>query len=112
MRKKFRRRKPNIKPPKYEKNLHRTMREKFASVLELPPIVPGVPSRIELHSNRELIIEGCKEILEYDENLIRINLGKINIQIMGNYLALRGITDDSVVIEGIIQSLDFQENIK
>ncbi len=33
------------------------MREKFASVLELPPIVPGVPSRIELHSNRELVIE-------------------------------------------------------
>ncbi len=31
---------------------------------------------------------------------------------MGNYLALRGITDDSVVIEGIIQSLDFEENIK
>ena len=36
----------------------------------------SVLPRMEFCGNREVTIDGSKGVLEYDENLIRINMGK------------------------------------
>ena len=37
----------------------------------------SVLPRMEFCGNREVTIDGSKGVLEYDENLIRINMGKM-----------------------------------
>ena len=51
--------------------------------LDLPEILsPGVP-HIEMQGNREIIIDGCRGILEYDEDRIKLNAGSLVISFQG-----------------------------
>ena len=62
---------------------------------------------IEMKSNRELIIEGGRKIEEYDENLIKIKVKKMAISVFGKNLEIRCLNYDSLVISGIICSVEF-----
>ena len=89
--------------PQYKK----TNIEKIESALELPSGMFGGLAHIELSGNREAIIEGCKGVLEYDENLVRINTGKMIIRFLGRDLTIRNLTDNSAIIEGYITSIEY-----
>lgn len=80
---------------------------KAAKILELPvDLVTGMV-HFEFSGNREVIIEGCRGILEYDENIICIDTGKMTARFMGRGLELRNFTDHSAVIDGFISSVEF-----
>ena len=85
----------------------KTKTEKLESALELPSGLFAGLAHLELNGNREAIIEGCKGVLEYDENLIRINTGKMTIRFIGRELALRNLTEDTAVIDGYITSIEY-----
>ncbi|HHZ06686.1 MAG TPA: sporulation protein [Clostridiales bacterium] len=62
---------------------------------------------LEMKSNREVTVEGCKGILEYDKEIIRINTGGMVISFKGRGLNIKCLTISSVVIEGFITAVEF-----
>ena len=75
--------------------------------LELPVGSLSDVARIELSGNRRAVIEGCRGIVEYGEETIRLNTGGGVVRFMGRGLSMSCMTEDSAVIEGIILSLEY-----
>lgn len=69
-------------------------------------ILPVLPY-IEMKSNREVLVDGCKAILEYDQEIIRINTGNLVISFVGRGLNIKCLTVSSIVIEGFITKVEF-----
>ena len=82
-------------------------KEKLACAMQLPmPAIMDL-SHFALNGNREAVIDGCKGIIEYDENMIKLNTGKMITKFLGRRLNIKCLTPDSLVIEGIITSIEF-----
>lgn len=62
---------------------------------------------IELCGNRELSVDGCRGILDYDMEMIKINCGKMVLKVTGRNLVIRCMTRDSMIINGFILSVEF-----
>ncbi len=62
---------------------------------------------IELNGNRELSVDGCRGILDYDMNLIKINCGKMVLKITGRNMTIRCMSQESVLVDGFILSVEF-----
>ncbi len=85
----------------------RVIKEKMSEILELPrEIVLDVP-KIILVGNNDLSIENYKGIIEYSDSLIRINTNEYIIKIQGQQLEIRTITDEEIIIKGLITTVDF-----
>ena len=63
--------------------------------------------RIEMTGNREIIIDGCKGVIEYTENNVRISLGESIMSISGDSLIIQSFDNDVVIITGQISDIDF-----
>ena len=68
-------------------------------ILEIPAI--------DMVSNREISIWGTKGVIEYTEELIRLNCGDIIVLIKGINLSMKALSVEDVIINGIISSLEF-----
>ena len=79
----------------------------MARALELPAALAGDSPHIELLGNREVTVDGCKGILEYDDGFIRLNLGKTVLRLTGRDLMITALSDRTAVIEGYILSIEF-----
>lgn len=64
---------------------------------------------IEMKSNREMIIEGCKQIDEYDENVVKVKTTKMDISVFGRNIEIQCLNSDSLIISGIICSVEFSK---
>jgi sporulation protein YqfC len=63
--------------------------------------------RIEMTGNREAVIDGCKGVVEYAENSIRLSLGEIVMSLSGDNLLIQSFDNDVVIISGQISDIDF-----
>ena len=63
--------------------------------------------RIEMTGNREAVIDGCKGVVEYAENNIRLSLGEIVMSLSGDNLLIQSFDNDVVIISGQISDIDF-----
>lgn len=81
---------------------------RFGQILEMPRELNNKISKITIISFDELLIENYKGILEYEEFYIKINteIGTVNIN--GFNLTLEQITEDDIVVKGIINSIDLE----
>ena len=80
----------------------------ITGALDFPPGVFGREfSQISLSGNREAVVEGCCGVLEYENALIRLSLGKMMVQFTGRGLQIKCMTGDSVIIEGYILGIEF-----
>lgn len=85
----------------------KNIKEKMSEVLELPrEIIMDVPKLILIGSN-DLSIENYKGIIEYSENIIRINTNSKMIKITGKKLEIKTITAEEILIGGNIETLEF-----
>ncbi|NLB35871.1 MAG: sporulation protein [Clostridiales bacterium] len=85
----------------------RTAKEKLSEELDLPlASMPGMPN-IELAGNRQAVVEGCKGVLEYNENAIKLNLGKSIVKFVGIGLSMTSFRFEQAVISGNILSVEF-----
>jgi len=75
-------------------------------ILELPPGMSG-GSHIEVFSNREAIVDGCRGVMEYDESGIRLNVGTGTVRVFGRGLSIDSFGEGQVVIKGFIQNVEF-----
>ncbi len=93
-----------VKPPPANR---RTVKEKISEELDLPlSSMPGMPN-IELAGNRQAIVEGCKGVLEYDDDVIKLNLGKSIVKFVGSDLSINSYRLEQAVISGNIFAVEF-----
>ncbi len=65
------------------------------------------PVHMDIKSNLEVVLEGCKYIEEYDENIVKIKVPKMEISFFGRNLEIKCMNTDSLVIEGVLTSIEF-----
>ncbi|MCI9273024.1 MAG: sporulation protein [Clostridiales bacterium] len=81
--------------------------QKVTSALQLPASALSGAAHFEMNGNREVIVDGCRGVLEYDEHKIRINTGKMITCFQGRCLSIKCLTSDSLIVEGFITSIEF-----
>lgn len=74
--------------------------------LPLPDLLSNEP-RLETLGNREIIVEGCKGIAEYGENLIKLNTGALIMGFSGEDLLIQSFDNGVAVIKGVIAEITF-----
>lgn len=97
--------KKDKKIDRIKKDIEKT--EKIINKLQIPIGAMFNMPHFEMNGNREVIIEGCKGILEYDENIIKINTGKIISQFIGRNLSIKGLGPNDLIVTGFITSIEF-----
>jgi len=78
------------------------------NMLELPAGLISGSAHIELMGNREAIVDGCRGVLAYDENLVRLNAGNCIVKITGRSLNIKNLTQTQAIVEGFFLSLEFE----
>jgi sporulation protein YqfC len=62
---------------------------------------------IIFNSCKEAMIEGCKGIIEYKPNVVRVNCGKYILRFKGDNLSVKAPTTDEITVMGEIVSFEF-----
>jgi hypothetical protein len=75
--------------------------------LEMPPAAFAGGSKIMLSSNKEAVVEGCRGILEYSDDRIKLNIGGGTLLFVGTNLSIDSLTVNGVVISGKFTSVEF-----
>ena len=81
---------------------------KLDSLLEMPREVVSTDVKMTILGFNEIIIENYKNILEYEELFIKINIFEGTVNIHGFNLRLEQMTDDNIKVIGKIDSIDFE----
>ncbi len=82
--------------------------KKGKSKRDIPVIAANLGSlHMEISGNREVIIEGNRGIIEYNENSIKINAGKYIVAFCGRGLHIKCMNECDVVIRGFITSVEY-----
>ena len=78
-------------------------------ILEMPSEITSQIPRVTNLGFKKMMIENYKNILEYQDFFIRINtsIGIININGFG--MKMEEMTKDDIIIEGDIDSVDFEK---
>ena len=62
---------------------------------------------IEMISNYCALIDGCKSVMEYDDSIVKLNLGKMNVAFRGNSLKIKSLSMEQAMVEGFIAVVEF-----
>ncbi len=87
------------KPRKYSK---------LDTLLEIPREVVSTDIKITINGFNEILIENYKNILEYQDILIKINTFDGAVTIYGFNLKLEQMTDEDIKVNGKIDSIEFE----
>ncbi|MBO4467861.1 MAG: YabP/YqfC family sporulation protein [Clostridia bacterium] len=64
-------------------------------------------SRIELFSNRELILEGCLGVTQFNDNYIKLSLKGGSLILYGRDFDISGFSEKTITVRGFIESIEF-----
>ena len=82
---------------------------KLDSLLEIPREVASTDVKVTINGFDEIIIENYKNILEYQDILIKINTFEGTITIYGFQLKLEQMTDEDIKVIGKIDTIEFEK---
>lgn len=88
------------------KRVKQTRLDRF---LEVPEEVSSQNSKITIQDFSKMLIENYKSILEYQDIYIRIKMYSGIVNITGTNLKLEDMTTDDIVVNGDIDSVDFEK---
>lgn len=94
--------------PKSKKEAMLGAIEGFSSALDIPAGTLTKGAQIVLSSNREATIEGCKGVLEYSGDKIRLSTGNSIIRFSGSELEIKSLSPGHAAIKGFIVSIEFE----
>ena len=94
---------------KEEKLRKKTKQSKLDRILEVPMEVSSQTPKITIQGFSKMLIENYKVILEYQDIYIRIKTYSGIINVTGFNLKLNDMTSDDIMIEGDIDSVDFEK---
>lgn len=95
--------------PRDRRQYNTPFAHRICEKLELPEDVFRNCSHIELVSNCCAMVEGCKSVLEYDDTVIKLNLGKGSVKFTGYDLTIKSLSLEQAMIEGTVISIEFGE---
>ncbi len=81
--------------------------DSVSDVLDLPVDSVSGYAHIEMNGNKEMIIEGCRGVLEYGDTLISINTGRLTVKICGCDMSIVSMQGGQAVIKGIITGVEY-----
>ncbi len=84
----------------------RNKEKKQKSRVPLPDILLN-EAKIEMLSNREIIVDGCKGVVEYGENLIKLNIGELTLSLVGDEMLIESFDGGVVVVRGKFAEISF-----
>ncbi len=64
-------------------------------------------SHIEMFSNKKLILDGCQNIFEYENDYIKLKLKKGVLILFGSEFSIVSFDGEIITIKGIINSIEF-----
>jgi sporulation protein YqfC len=64
-------------------------------------------SYIQMTDNIEIVIDRCKRIMTYDENIIKLSLVNNSLTITGAGMKMRNFSIEGVIISGKIHGIEF-----
>ena len=81
---------------------------RLSQLLDIPQELNKKQTKLTVLSFEEILIENYKGIMEYEEFFIKINteIGVININ--GFNLNLEQMTNEDIMVKGIINSIDLE----
>ncbi len=80
--------------------------DRISRMMDIPMSLLPEVFQLEFSGNREAILTGCSGIQEYGDGVITAGAGKLWVRFCGD-IRIRSMTEDSIVIEGVIQSVSF-----
>ena len=67
----------------------------------------NVKGNIELCGNRRVIVEGCKGVIDYSEDFLKLDLGNIALKIVGKNLVIDSFIYEELDLKGEIVLVEF-----
>ncbi len=89
--------------------MEKTIKERVADILALPKDAGGVSTVINITDMQEAVIDGYKGIIEFTENIVRLNTPKYIIKIEGADLEIKEVAAEYIAVRGIIKSVEYQK---
>lgn len=78
-----------------------------AKMLDLPQdVVQDIP-RITMIGNLQLYVENYKGVLDFSSEVLKMELSKGKLEVIGKQLVIRAILPEEVFIEGIIEDIKY-----
>ena len=81
--------------------------KKFTEEMQIPESAITDSFKIEFRGNSDIIIEGCKGIIDYEETKISLNLGKMIVRFGGAELEISSFFEEQAIIKGTVVTMDF-----
>jgi sporulation protein YqfC len=91
------------------RSIRRKISKWTARVFDLPPDVVFDLPRVTMIGNRQLYIENHRGVIHFAENGMRLALSKGELEIRGKELVIRAILTEEVMVEGIIDAVNYKE---
>ena len=82
-------------------------KEKFLEKLNLPDELVYDYTKITMIENKELLVEGYNNIVDYYDNYIKIQTNNIYIILDGKNLNINDISDTELLISGQISNIGY-----
>lgn len=80
---------------------------RICDMIEMPDDLCTNCGYIEIVSNTCALVDGCKGVLEYTEELIKLDLGKKSVSFSGNSLTIKSLSMEQALVEGFIVRVEF-----
>ena len=90
-----------------EENKVSVAKEKFLEKLNLPDELVYNYAKITMIENKEILIEGSNNIVDYYDNYIKIQTKNVYIILDGRNLNINEINDNELLISGIITNVGY-----
>ena len=91
------------------KNKNQTSPERLVKILDVPQNMFESYSQIVLSGNREAVLDGCQGVIEYEDDFIKLKIGRQVVKFTGQNLQIKCMTGENVIIDGKILSVEFVE---
>ncbi len=88
----------------------RKFRQKVADILDAPSPAFSDACFLEFYSNTQVSVEGCRNILEYESDRIKLQCADLCVCFCGDGLFIRSMNEHSAIVCGTIASVDFSDS--
>lgn len=97
-----------MKKSKIKGRIHErpTLGELLSRFADIPADLTGGMT-LEMRGRNEMLLCGCREILEYSDIRIRILQGRCSVCILGRRLTMSSFSDGRITVGGEIDAIDF-----
>lgn len=65
-------------------------------------------SQIQIIGNKEVLVDGCKKILEYDDVFVKVSTWNMIVNIWGSELTVNDFGSGEIFVCGKIQSIELE----